>query len=146
MESTVSDKAVVAAARKRGILPAEGSNSTVSALMRIAGDTGTQAAEARELLTERARVLGGAVALLRDILNPDEIVVGGQAFTEYPEGLRQVRVAVAEGSLLPGRDIRVAKFGNRVQEAGAGVLSLSTLYADPLNSLRRSGGSRRVPA
>jgi len=146
LESTVSDEAVVAAARKRGILPATGPNSTVSGLMRIAGNADSQAAEARELLAERARVLGRAVALLRDILNPDDIVVGGQAFTEYPEGLRRVRAAAAEGSLLPARDIRVAKFGNRVQEAGAGVLSLSTLYADPLNSLRRAVTSRKLPA
>lgn len=141
LESTVSDEAVVSAARKRGILPATGPNSTVSTLMRVARNSDTQAVEARELLAERGRVLGGAVALLRDILNPDEVVVGGQAFTEYPEGLRQVRAAV-EGSLLPGREIRLARFGNRVQEAGAGVVSLSTLYADPLNALRRSGANR----
>ena len=29
-------------------------------------------------------------------------------------------------------------FGNRVQEAGAGVVSLSRLYADPIGALRRS--------
>jgi predicted NBD/HSP70 family sugar kinase len=143
LESTVSDEAVVSAARKRGILWAAGPNSTVSTLMRVARGADTQAAEARELLAERARVLGRAVALLRDILNPDEVVVGGQAFTEYPEGLRQVRAAAVEGSLLPGREIRVARFGNRVQEAGAGVVSLSTLYADPLNALRRSGSNRQ---
>lgn len=137
LESTVSDEAVVAAAHKRGILPATGPDSTVSSLMRVARNTDNQAVEARELLAERARVLGRAVALLRDILNPDDVVVGGQAFTEYPEGLRRVRAAAVEGSLLPAREIRVARFGNRVQEAGAGVLSLSTLYADPLNALRR---------
>ena len=145
LESAVSDEAVVAAARKHGILSATGSSSTVSSLMRVARDGDIRAAQARELLAERARVLGRAVALLRDILNPDEVVVGGQAFTEYPEGLLQVRAAVGEGSLLPARDVRVARFGNRVQEAGAGVLSLSALYADPLNSLRRSSG-RRLPA
>jgi predicted NBD/HSP70 family sugar kinase len=142
LESTVSDEAVVSAARKSGILPATGPDSTVSTLMRIARGADTQAAEARELLAERARVLGKAVALLRDILNPDDVVVGGQAFTEYPEGLRQVSAASVKGSLLPGRDIRVTRFGNRVQEAGAGVVSLSALYADPLNALRRSRNAR----
>ena len=48
---------------------------------------------ARELLAERARVLGEAVALLRDMLNPDDLVVGGQAFTEYPEGMSLVEAA-----------------------------------------------------
>jgi predicted NBD/HSP70 family sugar kinase len=138
LESTVSDEAVVAAARKRGILPASGPGSTVSVLMRISRQNDALGAEARELLAERARVLGGAVALLRDILNPDEIVVGGQAFTEYPEGLTPLRAAAVEGSSLPAREVRVTRFGNRVQESGAGVVSLSSLYADPLSAVRRA--------
>lgn len=139
LEATVSDEAVVAAARKSAILPAAGPNSTIAALARVARQEGAGApAAARELLAERARVLGGAVALLRDLLNPDDLVVGGQAFTEYPEGLPDVRTAFEAGSLLAPRDIRVTAFGNRVQEAGAGVVSLSSLYADPLGALRRS--------
>ena len=95
--------------------------------------------QARELLAERARVLGEAVALLRDLLNPDELVVGGQAFTEYPEGMEQVEAAFTARSVLAPRDIRVTVFGNRVQEAGAGIVSLGGLYADPLVAMRRAG-------
>ena len=84
-------------------------------------------------------VLGEAVALLRDMLNPDELVVGGQAFTEYPEAMEQVEAAFTERSVLAPRDIRVTVFGNRVQEAGAGIVSLGGLYADPLGAMRRSG-------
>jgi predicted NBD/HSP70 family sugar kinase len=139
LESTVSDEAVVAAARRARILPASGPNSTIAALVRLARRDGSGVpAAARDLLAERARVLGGAVALLRDLLNPDDLVVGGQAFTEYAEGLSGVRAAFSEGSVLAPRDIRVTVFGNRVQEAGAGVVSLSSLYADPLGALRRS--------
>lgn len=140
LESTVSDEAVVAAARALGILPAAGPNSTIATLARLARQG--RDAGARELLAERARVLGGAVALLRDLLNPDDVVVGGQAFTEYPEGLPDVHAAFAEHSVLGSRDIRVTAFGNRVQEAGAGVVSLSSLYADPLGALRRSANRR----
>ena len=89
-------------------------------------------------MLERARVLGSAVALLRDMLNPDELVVGGQAFTEYPEGMAGVEAAYAQTSTLPPRDIRPTAFGNRVQEAGAGVVSLGGLYADPLARMRRA--------
>ena len=143
LESTVSDEAIVAAARKSGILPASGPNSSITALRRIARqDEGSSASDARELFAERARVLGGAVALLRDMLNPDDVLVGGQAFTEYPEAMKQFRAAFAERSLLPARDIRVTGFGNRVQESGAGIVSLSGLYADPLGALRRSYGRR----
>ncbi len=146
LESTVSDEAILAAARRLKILssvapvaPASrvnGSASAVTDLVRLAR-TGNQ--QAKDLLTERARVLGEAVALLRDMLNPDDLVVGGQAFTEYPEAMEQVEAAFGERSTLPPRDIRVTVFGNRVQEAGAGIVSLGGLYADPLGAMRRAG-------
>ncbi len=90
-------------------------------------------------------MLGEAVALLRDMLNPDDLVVGGQAFTEYPEGMSLVEAAYAERSVLPARDIRVTAFGNRVQEAGAGVVSLGGLYSDPIGAMRRARSRRRSP-
>ena len=96
--------------------------------------------QAQALLAERARVLGEAVALLRDMLNPDDLVVGGQAFTEYPEGMELVEAAYAQRSVMAQRQIRVTAFGNRVQEAGAGVVSLGGLYADPIGAMRRAAG------
>jgi predicted NBD/HSP70 family sugar kinase len=139
LESTVSDEAVLIAARKARIIPAEGPASTMAAVLRAARQGNEQA---RGLLAERARVLGEAVALLRDMLNPDDLVVGGQAFTEYPEGMNLVEAAFAERSVLPHRDIRVTAFGNRVQEAGAGVVSLGGLYADPIAAMRRAQARR----
>ncbi|OBK53815.1 ROK family protein [Mycobacterium sp. 1081908.1] len=143
LESTVSDEAVLAAARRLKILPGvapaarlNGSATAMTDLLRVARAGNPQA---RELLADRARVLGEAVALLRDMLNPDELVVGGQAFTEYPEAMEQVEAAFAASSVLPPRDIRVTAFGNRVQEAGAGTVSLGGLYADPLGAMRRAG-------
>ena len=151
LESTVSDEAVLAAARRLKIIPGispstlaggtsairtGGSATAITDLLRVARAGNRQA---KELLAERARVLGEAVALLRDLLNPDELVVGGQAFTEYPEGMEQVEAAFAARSVLAPRDIRVTVFGNRVQEAGAGIVSLGGLYADPLSAMRRSG-------
>jgi predicted NBD/HSP70 family sugar kinase len=141
LESTVSDEAVLAAARRMRILPARhsGSGSAITELLRVAR-SGNQ--QAKDLLAERARVLGAAVALLRDLLNPDDLVVGGQAFTEYPEGMERVEAEFAARSVLPPRDIRVTAFGNRVQEAGAGIVSLGGLYADPVGAMRRTlGGS-----
>jgi predicted NBD/HSP70 family sugar kinase len=139
LESTVSDEGVLAAARRLRILSADGANATLATLLRSArGGSGP----ARELLAERARVLGGAVALLRDMLNPDDLVVGGQAFTEYPEAMSLVEEAFAQNSALPARDIRVTAFGNRVQEAGAGAVSLGGIYADPIGALRRAQARR----
>lgn len=142
LESTVSDEAVLAAARKHGVLPGSGPKSTMAALLKVARGADGPATDARELLAERARVLGGAAALLRDMLNPEQVVVGGQAFTDHPESLRQVRAAFAERSLLPAREIRPTRFGGRVQEAGAGIVSLSAFYADPLGALRRADARR----
>jgi predicted NBD/HSP70 family sugar kinase len=142
LESTVSDEAVVAAARRLRILPfAANGNAKAQAagttdLLRLAR-AGNQ--QAKDLLAERGRVLGESVALLRDMLNPDELVVGGQAFTEYPEAMEHVEAAFAARSVLAPRDIRVTVFGNRVQEAGAGTVSLGGLYADPLGAMRRAG-------
>ncbi|WP_431306149.1 ROK family protein [Mycobacterium hubeiense] len=135
LESTVSDEAVLTAARRQRLVPAEGPTSTLAAVLTAARRGNGQA---RALLAERARVLGEAVALLRDMLNPDDLVVGGQAFTEYPEGMEDVTAAFAARSVLPPREIRVTTFGNRVQEAGAGVVSLGGLYADPIGAMRRA--------
>ncbi len=139
LESTVSDEAVLAAARKLTIIAPEGPGASMTALLRKARQDDQQGgAGARALLAERARVLGEAVALLRDLLNPDDLVVGGQAFTEYPEGIALVEAAFAARSVLAPRDIRVTAFGNRVQEAGAGIVSLGGLYADPIGTMRRA--------
>ena len=135
LESTVSDEAVLTAARRLRIVPADGPSSTIAGVLRSARE-GNQ--PAIELLGERARVLGEAVALLRDMLNPDDLVVGGQAFTEYPEGMPRLEAAYQQRSVLAPRDIRLTSFGNRVQEAGAGVVSLGGLYADPIVAMRRA--------
>lgn len=135
LESTVSDEAVLNAARKLRIIPAEGPSSTLATVLRAARQGNEKAVE---LLADRARVLGEAVALLRDLLNPDDLVLGGQAFTEYPEGMPVVEDAVARRSVLGPRDIRLTAFGNRVQEASAGIVSLGGLYADPIGAMRRA--------
>ena len=144
LESTVSDEAVVAAARKLRLLPA-GNRNTSTAITELLRSARAGNEQARELLGERARVLGESVALLRDLLNPDELVVGGQAFTEYPEAMAGVEAGFASRSVLPPHDIRVTVFGNRVQEAGAGIVSLGGLYADPVGGMRRAlGGTGTV--
>ena len=143
LESTVSDEAVLAAARRLRVIRADPAQPALATVLRAAR---AGAVPARELLAERARVLGSAVALLRDMLNPDDLVVGGQAFTEYPEGMADVEAAYAKSSTLPPRDIRVTAFGNRVQEAGAGVVSLGGLYADPIGAMRRVFGRMGVSA
>ncbi len=140
LESTVSDEAVLAAAGKLRLVPAGRRHANAAAMTELLRVARAGNAQAQELLAERARVLGEAVALLRDLLNPDDLVVGGQAFSEYPEATAQFQAAFAARSVLPPRDIRVTAFGNRVQEAGAGALSLGGLYAEPVSGMRRALG------
>jgi hypothetical protein len=56
-----------------------------------------------------------------------------------------VEAAFAERSVLGAREIRLTAFGNRVQEAGAGVVSLGGLYSDPIGAMRRAQ-TRRAAA
>ncbi|MBJ8347852.1 ROK family transcriptional regulator [Antrihabitans sp. YC2-6] len=134
LEATVSDRAVLDKARSLGILTGD-SRPAISALYEAARG-GSLAAH--RLLVERAEVLGRTVAMLRDLFNPDRVVLGGQAFTEYPSVIPHVAEAFAGASTLAHKDIRISGFGNRVQEFAASVTSLSAIYADPLTSMRRA--------
>ncbi|WP_415973219.1 ROK family protein [Rhodococcus sp. 077-4] len=134
LEASVGDRAVVAAAVDRKIVAPQPRPNIAAVYQAAQG--GSEAA--RELLVERARILGRTVALLRDMFNPDRVVLGGQAFTAYPAGIPHVGEAFAASSTLARRDIRVTGFGDRVQEYAATVVSLSALYSDPLASMRRA--------
>ncbi|MDO3650793.1 ROK family protein [Nocardia mangyaensis] len=133
---TVGDRALQARAVGRGIIPAHNgtAGTTIADLYRVA-ESGSE--PARELLAERASMLGQTVALVRDMLNPDRVVLGGQAFTGYRPALAHVARAFTQSTQLPPTDIRISGFGGKVQEFAAVVTSLSALYADPLAAVRR---------
>lgn len=134
LEATVSDRAVLLKARDAGLL-GDVEDPAIGTLYKLAREG---SAPAHEILVDRATVLGRTVAMLRDLFNPDRVTLGGQAFTEYPAGVPHVAEAFARASNLPRKDIRITGFGNRVQAHAAGVVSLSSLYSDPLGSMRRS--------
>lgn len=70
---------------------------------------------------------------MRDVLNPDEIVVAGDAFSAHPHGLAPVQAAFDAATLLPGPlEIVPTCFGVQVTESAAIAVALSALYADPL--------------
>ncbi len=136
LEAPVSDRAVALRARADGIL-GDSDETTVQSGYRLAR---AGSAPAHDLLVERATVLGRTVGMLRDLFNPDRVILGGQAFTEYPAAVPHVANAFARSSTLPRKDIRITGFGNRVQAHAAGVVSLSALYSDPLAAMRRAAG------
>ncbi|WP_159844507.1 ROK family transcriptional regulator [Nocardia sp. CY41] len=137
LEVTVGDRSLHSRAVGRGIIPAHNgtAGSTIADLHRAA-EAGSESA--RELLAERATILGHTVAMVRDMLNPDRVILGGQAFTGYRPAVAHVARAFNQGSSLPPTDIRISGFGGKVQEYAAVVTSLSVLYADPLAAVRRT--------
>lgn len=135
LEVTVGDRGVLQAARRAGVLPTGGEFPAISVLY---GQARSGSVAAQQILIDRAQALGRAVAMLRDLFNPDRVTLGGQAFTEYHEGAPHVAQALSRASRAGTADVRVTGFGNRVQEHAAGVVSLSSLYADPLAAMRKA--------
>ncbi|MDL9936901.1 ROK family transcriptional regulator [Gordonia sp. ABSL1-1] len=89
--------------------------------------------ECSAIADERAATLGRCVAMIRDVINPDSIVVAGDAFAAHPDGLAPVQAAFDEASTLGWPlEISPSRFGVRVQESAAVVVALSVLYADPI--------------
>ncbi|MFC9893017.1 ROK family protein [Nocardia sp. NPDC127579] len=138
LEVTVGDRALHARAVGLGIIPAHnGTAGTTIADLYRAAEAGS--VPAQDLLRERATILGDTVALVRDMFNPDRVVLGGQAFTGYRPGVTHVANAFRKSSTLPPTDIRISGFGGKVQEFAAVATSLSNIYADPLAAARRIG-------
>ncbi|GAB2700435.1 ROK family protein [Nocardia thraciensis] len=137
LEATIGEAALLGRAVRAGIVPKrEAPRRPLIADLYRAAEGGSE--PARELLAERAEILGHTAALVRDMFNPDRVVLGGQAFTGYRPGIDRVVKAFAQGTTLPPADLRISRFGGRVQEHAAAVTALSVFYADPLSAMRRS--------
>ncbi|GAB88923.1 ROK family transcriptional regulator [Gordonia rhizosphera] len=91
------------------------------------------AAGASVIVDERADVLGTVVAMMRDVINPDAVVVAGDAFAAHPDGLAPVQAAF-DAATTTSRTLEISpsRFGIRVQESAAVVVALSVIYADPV--------------
>ncbi|MGL6235207.1 MAG: ROK family protein [Segniliparus sp.] len=137
LADAVSDSAVALAwTRLTGAKAHPRSAQTVQDVIRqaAAGDS-----VAQELLGERSRLFGESVAIAASFVNPDEVVLGGQAFTSYPEAAEQVAKAFQEASATPGVPVRVTRLGSKVQEFAALAVALSAVWADPIGAWRQAG-------
>ncbi|QKT06201.1 ROK family protein [Gordonia sp. X0973] len=116
-----------------------------AALARAARTTGV-ALDSSVLRDERARALGEAIATISDVLNPDAVIVAGDAFADHPRGLAPVQAAFDAARHLPHRlELTPTQFGLGVQEAAAVVVALSVIYADPIDSLAASSVASTSP-
>jgi predicted NBD/HSP70 family sugar kinase len=136
LEASTGDAQVAAAAHRAGIVTAPSIARVIAA-----AEGGNRAAH--ELLVQRATLLGRGVALVRDVFNPDRVVLLGQAFTGYRPALAHVAAGFAATSVLEPLSLRVSSLGPAVQALAACTAALRPVYADPLGAVRRY--SARAP-
>ncbi|WHU46057.1 ROK family transcriptional regulator [Gordonia sp. L191] len=92
--------------------------------------------DASVITDERARILGEVVAVFRDAVNPDEVIVAGDAFAAHPQGLGPVQAAFDSASRIGWPlELTASRFGLSVQESAAIVVALSVIYADPVSAM-----------
>ncbi|GAA5140426.1 ROK family protein [Nocardioides marinquilinus] len=95
---------------------------------------------AHQVLCERAAVLGRVTAAVRDMLNPDRVVLCGQGFTAYPPALDVVRTSFARHSATPGDiDVAFTRVSGEIQAVAAGTVALRRVYDDPQSALAEIG-------
>lgn len=131
LEEAIGDSGVLRAAAAAGL--------DVDTLEDLRHAARTGSTVAHDILAERAEILGRTVALISDIFNPDYVILGGQAFTDYPEALPTVSKALRATSVITNRDVRVARSAITVQQKAAGAVALDAIYADPLDALSHTG-------
>lgn len=120
---TLSDTGVLRAARARGVEVDR---------VRDLVDSAVEGSAAHEILSARARALGGLVAVVCAITTPDTVVLAGQAFTDAPGYLPVMRAGMehaARGAPVP--ELRVTTAGGRVQQRAALAVALDPVSADP---------------
>ncbi|WP_082538280.1 ROK family protein [Pseudonocardia sp. EC080610-09] len=131
MEASAGDSAVAGAAHAAGVVGAPVIEQVIAAAE--GGDR-----RAHDLLAARARLLGRGVALVRDVLNPDRVVLAGQAFTAYRPGLAHVSESFSRATALPPISLQAGTFGHALQAVAACTAGLRPIYADPLGTVRRA--------
>lgn len=142
LEATVSDHAIGQIAHQQGI----SAEPTVESL-HAAADAGS--AKAQRLLIDRARTLGRAAAMVRDMVDPDRMILVGQAYTGRPEVVAEIIGAFDEATAGPPMELTFTKVGGGIQAVSACAVALGPIYDDPIAALpqqRRPTGARRAPA
>ncbi|HEY4459024.1 MAG TPA: ROK family transcriptional regulator [Pseudonocardiaceae bacterium] len=128
LQATVSSAAVAARAASAGII----AQPSFSALL-AAAKAGDPAALG--VFRQRAEVIGGAVALLLDVVNPDVLVITEAGTLFLPECLSTIRDAVRDRShacVDPARQVVRSSFASTdLLAIAAGTVALDAVYRDP---------------
>ena len=128
LQATLSDRAMVRHANAAGLLPSGNFTDLLAAL-----EAG--APWAVELFRDRAMLVGRAVGLLLDVINPEIMVVVEAGVVRNPELLDELRAEVARFSHVcadPGHTVVASSFGPRALGIAAGSVVLNEAYSHPL--------------
>ncbi len=71
------------------------------------------------------------------MVNPDRLILVGQAFTGYPPLLGEVVASFAATTRLPELTPTFTRFGAGIQAVAAGTIALGPVYDDPLEAAPR---------
>ena len=141
LESTVSDEAVLAAARRHGVIA--GDAATAGLTPRGGGRPPGQSSWPAGCSPSGPGCSAKAWRCCATCSTPTIWWSAARRSPSTRRGWRSSRPRSPQRSVLPPRELRVTAFGNRVQEAGAGIVSLGGLYADPLGRAARRPPDRR---
>ncbi|WP_018298151.1 ROK family transcriptional regulator [Corynebacterium lubricantis] len=86
---------------------------------------------AREVLDARAHRIARAVAVAVDIVDPEKLVLAGEAFTADPKGLKTVIRDLRDMGGAPAK-MRLCKAGGNVLIDAARQVALQPLWQEPL--------------
>lgn len=127
LEAVASDQALAGAAQAAGL-----TDRPDLELVRALAREGNE--RARRLLGRRAERIGRIAGLVRDMVNPDRIVLCGQAYSADPWLHDRILAAFDAQSTGSGSiDITFAKLSREVQAVAAGTVALRAVYAQPLD-------------
>lgn len=128
LEAVAADPALVAAARKLGVIPAR---AGIERLRRTA-DEGSEAA--RELFAEAAATLGRAVANLVNVLSPQVVLLSGEGTQAWVHMAGAFDAALRENVFpaLAGVVVEVDPWDDAKWAIGAASLVLRSTFAPPL--------------
>ena len=139
LEALASDYAVAHAAVAAGAVD----TPRVASVLEAAA-AGSDAAHV--VLSDRAEVLGRVTAVVRDMVNPDRIVLCGQGFTAYPPALDIVRNSFGHHTRTATPiDISFTRVSGEIQSVAAGTVALRRVYDDPVGAVDSSGPADDEP-
>lgn len=135
VQAAVSETALLRRARHEGLTGVPDLQTLVD--IAAMGDL-----HALELLLDRARVVGGAAAMLLDLFNPEVLVVVEAGVAQVPACLAALHAEIGARSSLaaergPEHCVLPTSFPGRSPTMAGAAVALDQIYATPLDILRR---------